>query len=210
MPLMLEDTISRLHKNGYGFVALAMRVKYPELVSLNNMTIFALTDGAIFTGGAHEYVTEVRFHIVPDQLMSHEDLIKLPTGTVLPTLVQGQHLIVTHGLGSGPGSVGAVGSGLFGINYVPVKDPDVVINSRVAVHGLIVPFPRLYLADAMANGLEIMRGTGESQEMCRARSATGQCNVVVVATGPVGPATAPAEAGATTRVRLMGFGDDGL
>ncbi|XP_078154156.1 fasciclin-like arabinogalactan protein 21 [Carex rostrata] len=210
VPLMLEDTISRLHKNGYGFVALAMRVKYPELVSLNNMTIFALTDGAIFTGGAHEYVTEVRFHIVPDQLMSHEDLIKLPTGTVLPTLVQGQHLIVTHGLGSGSGSVGAVGSGLFSINYVPVKDPDVVINSRVAVHGLIVPFPRLYLADAMANGLEIMRGTGESQEMCRARLATGQCNDMVVATGPVGPAAAPAEAGATTRVRLMGFGDDGL
>jgi hypothetical protein len=136
VPLMLEDAISRLHKNGYGFVARAMRVKYPELVSLNNMTIFALTDGAIFTG-AHEYVTQVRFHIVPDRLMSHEDLTRLPTGTVLPTLVQGQHLIVTHGLG--PGSVGAFGSGSFSINYVPVKDLDVVINSRVAVHGLIVP-----------------------------------------------------------------------
>ncbi|KAJ3685233.1 hypothetical protein LUZ61_014397 [Rhynchospora tenuis] len=207
VPLMLEDAISRLHKNGYGFVALAMRVKYPELVTLNNMTIFALTDAAIFTG-AHEYVTQVRFHIIPDQLFSHEDLMKLPTGTVFPTLVQGQHLIVTHGVG--PGMVGPVGSGLFSLNYVPVKDPDVVLNSRVAVHGLVVPFPRLYLADAMANGLEIMRG-GESQTMCHAGVGTGECdNVAVVAGPPVGPAAAPVEAADMARVRPMGFGDDGL
>ncbi|KAJ3674102.1 hypothetical protein LUZ60_006094 [Juncus effusus] len=219
VPLMIEDAISRLHKNGYGFLALAMRVKYQELVALTNMTVFALTDSAIFTGG-HEYVTEVRFHVIPNHLLSHAEMLKLPTGTFLPTLEEGKHLVVTHGVGTGTGTV-ILGSGLFSINYVPVKDPDVVINSRIAVHGLVVPFPKLYLADAMATGLQMMKsgpaGTtsmDQNELMCRAGIGGGtvQCADVAMAgtTGVAGPAPAPAEAAAAARVRFMGFGDEGL
>ncbi|XP_072992622.1 uncharacterized protein [Typha latifolia] len=141
VPFMIRDAIVRLRESGFGILALAIKVKYPVLAALSNMTIFALDDPAIFAGG-HAYLTEVRFHVVPDRLLTHDDLLRLPTGTILPTLVRGQYLVVTHG----SGSPGAIGSGLR-INYVPIKVPDVVNNSRVAVHSVCMPFPHLYLAD---------------------------------------------------------------
>ncbi|KAJ6733524.1 hypothetical protein OIU74_005323 [Salix koriyanagi] len=42
MRLMLRDAMLRLRNNGFTILSLAMRVKYPELVTLANMTVFAL------------------------------------------------------------------------------------------------------------------------------------------------------------------------
>ncbi|CAM0948807.1 unnamed protein product [Alopecurus aequalis] len=138
--VMLRDAIARLRDGGYGFVALAMRVKFAELERHANLTLFALDDQAIFVGGAHDYVSAVRFHIVPDRRLTRADLRRLRPGTVLPTLAgEGQSLVVTHASHHD-----------VRINYMPVKDPDVVVNSRVAVHGVYVPFPRIHLASLAA------------------------------------------------------------
>ncbi|KAI4988376.1 hypothetical protein ZWY2020_030006 [Hordeum vulgare] len=86
-------------------MALAMRVKFAELEKFANLTLFALDDPAIFVGGGHDYVSAVRFHIVPDHRLTRADLHRLRPGTVLPTLAgQGQSLVVTHGAGSASSS----------------------------------------------------------------------------------------------------------
>jgi hypothetical protein len=55
--IMIRDAISRLRDGGFGFVALAMRVKFAELEKFSNLTVFALDDQAIFTGRGHDYVS---------------------------------------------------------------------------------------------------------------------------------------------------------
>ncbi|RCV06134.1 hypothetical protein SETIT_1G139000v2 [Setaria italica] len=142
--IMIRDAISRLRDSGFGFVALAMRVKFAELEKLANLTVFALDDQAIFTGGGHGYVSAVRFHIVPGHRLTRADLLRLRPGSILPTLDgEDQKLVITSGAGSATDEVR--------INYIPVKEPDAVINSRVAVHGIYVPFPRLHLANLAAS-----------------------------------------------------------
>ncbi|CAN6465648.1 unnamed protein product [Victoria cruziana] len=130
MSLMLRDAMRRLRERGYSVVALALRVKYAELVGLHNMTIFALDDSAIFSG-SHAYVSNFRFHVVPNRLLSHDDLVTLPLGSVLPTLLKGESLLLT--------SAGAS----VRINYVPLRSQDVLRNLNVVVHGIFLPFPHL-------------------------------------------------------------------
>ncbi|XP_062201282.1 fasciclin-like arabinogalactan protein 21 [Phragmites australis] len=142
--IMIREAISRLRDGGFGFVALAMRVKFGELEKLTNLTVFALDDQAIFTGGGHGYFSSVHFHIVPGYRLTRADLLHLRPGTKLPTLAgEDQKLVITRGASSGSDEVL--------INYIPLKEPDVVINSRVAVHGIYVPFPRLHLANLAAS-----------------------------------------------------------
>ncbi|XP_051184382.1 uncharacterized protein [Lolium perenne] len=139
--IMLRDAIARLRDGGYGFVALAMRVKFADLERFANVTLFALDDQAIFVGGGHDYVSAVRFHVVPDHRLTRADLRRLRPGTILPTMAgEGQSLVVTHASNHD-----------VRINYIPIKDPDVVVNSRVAVHGVYVPFPRIHLANLAAS-----------------------------------------------------------
>ncbi|CAA6661416.1 unnamed protein product [Spirodela intermedia] len=138
--LMLRDAIVQLKESGYSILALAMRVKYPELSTLQNMTIFALDDAAIFAGG-HSYVTNVRFHVVPNRLLMYADLMKLRAGTILSTLVHGQSLVITHAH-----TGDTIESGLR-INYVPISRPDVVCNLKVVVHSIFLPFPHLLPSD---------------------------------------------------------------
>ncbi|XP_031497998.1 fasciclin-like arabinogalactan protein 21 [Nymphaea colorata] len=128
--LMLRHAMLSLRENGYSILALAMRIRYPDLVRLQNMTVFALDDGAIFSGG-HAYVHNVRFHIVPNRFLTHADLMAMPLGTVLPTLARGERLVVT-----------STGDGVR-INYVPIRSPDVLVNLHVVVHGVFLPFPHL-------------------------------------------------------------------
>ncbi|KAM3348106.1 hypothetical protein ACQJBY_021800 [Aegilops geniculata] len=135
---MIRDAIARLRDRGYGFMALAMRVKLAELERFANLTLFALDDQDIFVGGGHHYVSALRFHIVPDHRLTHADLLRLRTGMILPTLAgEGQSLFVTNGAGSASAYNYDVS-----INYMPIKELDVVVNSRIAVHGVYMPFPR--------------------------------------------------------------------
>ncbi|WVZ56139.1 hypothetical protein U9M48_006713 [Paspalum notatum var. saurae] len=176
--IMIHDAISRLRDGGFGFVALAMRVKFAELEKLPNMTVFALDDRAIFRGGGHGYVTAVRLHIIPGHRLTRADLLRLRPGTVLPTLAGEEHnLIITHGAGSATDEVR--------INYIPVKEPDAVINSRVAVHGIYVPFPRLHLANLAAS--VAVASAIQTNDTC---GVFGDCASTVMAS-----ATIPADQG---------------
>ncbi|KAF9611477.1 hypothetical protein IFM89_032447 [Coptis chinensis] len=138
MRLMLKDAMLRLHNNGFSVLCQALKVKYPEIVNLQNMTVFALDDASIFSGG-HAYLSNFRFHIVPNKMMLSSELMRLPTGTTLPTLDPGQSLMVTT---AGNGGVGQ----MMRINYVRIKMVDVVYNLKIAVHSIFLPFPHLHPA----------------------------------------------------------------
>ncbi|GAV75616.1 hypothetical protein CFOL_v3_19094 [Cephalotus follicularis] len=152
MRLMLRDSMLRLRGNGFSILSLAMKVKYAELASLNNMTMFALDDVAIFSG-SHGYISSVRFHIVPNHLLTMADLERLPVGTTLPTLERGQSLVVT----TAGGGVG-IGTAPLRINYVRVKVPDVMRNLKIVVHSVYLPFPRIHSTASVYDG--ILGGTG--------------------------------------------------
>ncbi|KAK7318568.1 hypothetical protein RJT34_03271 [Clitoria ternatea] len=136
MRLMLRDAMLRLRNNGFSILALAMRVKYAELVTLNNMTVFAIDDLSIFSG-SHSYISSVRSHIVPNHYLSIADLEKLPVGTTLPTLERGKPLLITTSGGGG------VGLAPMRINYVRVKVADVIRNVKIVVHSVYLPFPHI-------------------------------------------------------------------
>ncbi|XP_043694499.1 fasciclin-like arabinogalactan protein 21 [Telopea speciosissima] len=142
MQLMMRDAMLRLRNNGFSVLSLALWIKYAELVNLNNMTIFALEDESIFAGG-HAYINSVRFHIVPNRLILAADLGKLPEGTVLPSLESGQTLVVT--------TAGTGGASSVRINYVRVRNADVMHNLKIVVHSVVWPFPHIH-PSAFARG----------------------------------------------------------
>ncbi|XP_042494068.1 fasciclin-like arabinogalactan protein 21 [Macadamia integrifolia] len=137
MQLMLRDAMLRLRNNGFNFLSLALWIKHAELLSLRNMTIFALEDESIFAGG-HSFISSVRFHIVPNRMLMVTDLANLQEGTVLPSLESGQTLVVTT---AGTGEASSVR-----INYVRVRNPDVMHNLRIVVHSVVWPFPHIHQA----------------------------------------------------------------
>lgn len=151
MRLMLRDAMLRLRNNGFSIVSLALKVKYGELVNLNNMTIFALDDASIFSG-SHSYVNNVRFHIVPNRILSIADLGTLPAGTFFPTLVQGESLVIT--------TAGETPS--LRINYVRIKIPDLMRNLKIVVHSIFLPFPHLNPAATTSYSDNFVGTAGES------------------------------------------------
>ncbi|CAI0429024.1 unnamed protein product [Linum tenue] len=177
MRLMMRDAILRLRNNGFSILALAMRVKYPELIALSNMTIFALDDFSIFSG-SYSYISSVRFHIVPNQLLTIADLERLPVGCTLPTLESGQSLVVT---------TAASAAAPMRINYVRIKLPDVMRNLKIAVHGIYLPFPRIYQSTTPAAGAtqstveNTQADSASASSDCAAKSEKdGSCAMVPV------------------------------
>ncbi|KAA8515105.1 hypothetical protein F0562_018108 [Nyssa sinensis] len=136
MRTLLKDTMLRLRVGGYSLVALALREKYADLLDLQAMTVFALDDVSIFSGG-HKYISDLRFHIVPNRQLTAADLERLPTATALPTMERGTKLVVTTPGGGGPLAP-------MRINYVKIKSPDLVHNLKIVVHGLSLPFPHVH------------------------------------------------------------------
>ncbi|KAF7132800.1 hypothetical protein RHSIM_Rhsim09G0083400 [Rhododendron simsii] len=132
MRLMLNEAMLRLSGAGYGVVALALRVKYHELVPLQSMTVFALDDVSIFSGNGYAYVTGFRSHVVPDKLLMGADMAGLALGTALATLEPGKKLVVTNVKPT------------ISINYVKIKRFDLAYNPKVVVHGLSLPFPHVH------------------------------------------------------------------
>ncbi|EEF33395.1 fasciclin-like arabinogalactan protein 21 [Ricinus communis] len=143
--LMLRDAMLRLRNNGFSILSLATRVKYGELVSLSNMTIFALDDASIFSG-SHSYISSIRFHIVPNVYLSAADLERLPLGATLPTLERGQSLVVTTSSAGGT-------TVPMRINYVRLKVPDIIRNLKIVVHSVYLPFPRIDPAAVAFDGI---------------------------------------------------------
>ncbi|KAL8266228.1 hypothetical protein R6Q59_003572 [Mikania micrantha] len=174
MRLMLRDAMLRLRNSGFNIIALAMKMKSVELLNLQNMTVFALDDVSIFSG-SHSYVNNIRFHIIPNRLLTISDLEKISSGTLLPTLEPGQSLMVTTTAGDFTP---------MRINYVRIKVPDVMRNLKIVVHSIYLPFPHLhpsavsyeetgFTGDAL---LEMVNTTAASAGSCT-HQASGSCAV---------------------------------
>ncbi|KAL1810653.1 hypothetical protein DCAR_0622753 [Daucus carota subsp. sativus] len=186
MRLMLRDAMLRLRSTGFSVLSLAMKVKYAELVSLNSMTVFAIDDQSIFSG-SHSYVSSVRFHIVPNRLLPIFDLEKIPVGTELPTLEQGESLLVTAAGGRATP---------IRINYVRIKVPDVIRNLKIVVHSVYLPFPHLHNTAAAATAASALSPYGvaafpefNTTESCAATEGAvpGVCSSEVAPTAQVQP-----------------------
>ncbi|KAJ7945371.1 fasciclin-like arabinogalactan protein 21 [Quillaja saponaria] len=169
MRLMHRDAILRLRNNGFSILSLAMKVKYAELVTLNNMTVFAVDDVSIFSG-SQTYISNVRFHIVPNQYLTMADLERLPVGTALPSLERGQSLMITTA-GGGPTAAP------LRINYVRIKVPDVMRNVKIVVHSVYLPFPHIHLAAAAYDNILGGGGGGSdgTNHMPEDRPVDGSC-----------------------------------
>ncbi|KAH9668140.1 hypothetical protein KPL70_021313 [Citrus sinensis] len=95
------------------------------------MTVFAFDNMSIFSSSP-VYISNVRFHIVPNRYLRIGDLHRLPAGTTLPTLERGQSLTVTRG---------GVVTGPFRINLVRIMVPDIMNSLKIIVYGVNLPFP---------------------------------------------------------------------
>ncbi|KAI4329952.1 hypothetical protein MLD38_028274 [Melastoma candidum] len=141
MSFMLHDAIFRLRHGGYGVLSLAIKVRFNDLLSLTNVTLFAVDDSTIFNsednespGSDRDFAGNVRLHVLPNRYVGKDELRSLPVGTTMRTLKEGQDLMVT--------SAGGL-SGDVEINYARVKTPEVVRNLKVMVHALTLPFAKV-------------------------------------------------------------------
>ncbi|CAN4093405.1 unnamed protein product [Withania somnifera] len=165
---MLKDAMARLRSGGYTVVALAMRVRYPELANLKSMTVFAMDDLSILSIGiGHEYVANLGFHIVPNRLLMASELLELAPNTELMTMDKEGKLVVTTAGGNGPFVP-------MRINYVRIKNLDLVSNKRIVVHGLSTPFLRIRLHDQVADESASISDRSEvNQELNHAQEIIG-------------------------------------
>ncbi|XP_059298303.1 fasciclin-like arabinogalactan protein 21 [Lycium ferocissimum] len=180
MRFMLKDAIIRLRNNGYSIVALALRVKYAELSELKSMTIFALDDVSIFANGGHAYLTNFRFHVVPNKRIMAGEMVSFTSGNVLPTLDGDEKLVVTT---AGGGGVLAP----MKINYVRIVRFDLLHNSRIVVHGISVPFPHMHhqISDDHKGFVDQMEQP-QSQGQCDVTGIGGVCDVIHEGFAPAG------------------------
>ncbi|XP_016461563.1 fasciclin-like arabinogalactan protein 21 [Nicotiana tabacum] len=168
MRFMLKDAIIRLRNSGYSIVALALRVKYAELSELKAMTVFALDDVSIFASGGHAYLSNFRFHVVPNRRIMAGEMVSLPAGTVLLTLDGEEKLVVTT---AGGGGVLAP----MKVNYVRIVSFDLLHNSRIVVHGVSVPFPHMHHHTADQKAFAQME---QSRTHCDVTGNGGVCDVI--------------------------------
>ncbi|XP_047331743.1 fasciclin-like arabinogalactan protein 21 [Impatiens glandulifera] len=140
MRLMLRDAMLRLRISGYTVLAIALKVKYAELMDFSSFTVFALDDPSVFSSG-QSFVTDFRFHVVPNRLLLAEELEHLPAGTILPTMHNGHNLMVTTN--------GGIQHTPMRINYVQMARLDLLYNLKIAVHGITAPFPNVNLTAAL-------------------------------------------------------------
>ncbi|KAI3729804.1 hypothetical protein L6452_18474 [Arctium lappa] len=136
MRSLLKDAMIRLRMSDYTVLALLIQENLDQLLQLNSMTIFSVDDAGVF-GDGHTYVSNLRFHIVPNLRLMALGLMNLPSGSVLPTMEPGETLVVTV----------AGGEGLLSpmrINNVKVTSTNIVFNEGVVVHGIATPFPRVH------------------------------------------------------------------
>ncbi|KAI3506286.1 hypothetical protein L1887_28643 [Cichorium endivia] len=133
----LKDAMVGLRMNDYTVLALLLQENFDQLMQLSSMTIFAVDDAGVF-GDGHTYVTNFRFHIVPNQRLTASELLNLPLDSVLSTMEPGERLRVTVGGGGGPLSP-------MRINNVKITVTNIVFNQGIVVHGIAAPFPRVHL-----------------------------------------------------------------
>ncbi|KAL9673834.1 hypothetical protein QQ045_030096 [Rhodiola kirilowii] len=130
MRVMLDDATLRLRSSGFSTLALALKIRYEELQRLQSMTIFALSDVAIFRLG-HSYVQNLGFYIAPNSLITEEILTSYPKETEIQTMEPGNNLVITSTLSDGDELM---------INYVAVRALGFISNLNIVIHQISEPF----------------------------------------------------------------------
>ncbi|XP_071695215.1 uncharacterized protein [Rutidosis leptorrhynchoides] len=142
MRASLTDAVYRLRSNNdYSVLALLIQENLDMLSELYSLTIFAVDDANLF-GDGNTFVSNLRFHIVPNRRLIAVDLLNLPVDSELPMRVDGQRLMVTV---AGAGDLLAP----MRINNMKITNTDVVVNEGIVVHGIAAPFPRVSHTSAM-------------------------------------------------------------
>jgi len=127
-----------LRSNGYISFSVAMQLEEMDLIlakdqnNVSHVTVFAPTDQnfAYVASSSSLLAAMIRFHVVPTRLR-FSDLLRLPVGSGLPTLLPGRRLYIT-------GAYDAEHP--LTINNVPIVHPDVYSTHEVVVHGIFRPF----------------------------------------------------------------------
>ncbi|XP_071704575.1 fasciclin-like arabinogalactan protein 21 [Rutidosis leptorrhynchoides] len=130
---LLTDVVYHLRINSdYTVLALMIQENLDMLSQFYSMTIFAVDDAYLFDD-EHLFVSNLRFHIVPNQRLMAVDIMKLPVNSMLPTMIDSERLMVTV---AGGGSLLSP----MRINNVKITATDVVFNDGIVVHGIPAPF----------------------------------------------------------------------
>ncbi|KAI3794326.1 hypothetical protein L1987_36955 [Smallanthus sonchifolius] len=134
-PELLKEALYHLRIRDYTVLALLIQQNLHLFLRLNSMTIFAVNDAGVF-GDGHTFVSNFRFHVVPNQRLTALELISLPVGSELPTMVAGERLVITVAGGGGPLSP-------MRINNVRITSTNIVCNEGIAVHSIAAPLRRV-------------------------------------------------------------------
>ena len=101
-------------------------IKSPEILCLQNLIIFMISDDSIFLKGVEDFIKGDEY-TVPNRRLLLPYLIHLPANTRLPILLYGQSLIVTD-------------NEPFSINHVSLKILDAFTNRWLEMHDIVRPF----------------------------------------------------------------------
>lgn len=162
-----ENVLSALHLRGYTILVTTLEIYSVPLFPPNiNATIFAPSDAALASVNVASpiAVNILRYHVATMRL-SYKDLIRLPMGTMLNTLLPPNRLLVT----SVP-----EGTDIFKIDDVAISNPDIYSDETVMVHGVD------HIFNAIIFGLQMPFGRPASPPPPRA---------------PLAPSEAPAASG---------------
>jgi hypothetical protein len=146
---LVEEAMIGLRDRGYSVLAIALRLS-PSILGLDNLTVFSPDDDSIFLDAQEDYLNLVGYHVLPNRRLLYADLLRLPMGTTLKTLVgqdSSSSLLVTTNSSSSSRKEDAQVS----INYVAIQDSDAFSNAFIAVHGIPFPFPQLFATSTSAS-----------------------------------------------------------
>ncbi|XP_056177444.1 fasciclin-like arabinogalactan protein 21 [Syzygium oleosum] len=134
-----SPSLHQLHLNASralrraGFTAMAALLPVaPELFfSSPNATIFAIKDSFMANLSLTPWLMEevLRYHTSPLKL-SADDLLKMPQGSCLPTLLANKNVVITRSDAK---------RRLVEINRVAITHPNVFLGERLAIHGVLQP-----------------------------------------------------------------------
>ncbi|KAK7402008.1 hypothetical protein VNO78_13935 [Psophocarpus tetragonolobus] len=109
----------------------------------HNSTIFAIKDSAIKNTSHSLWFlkTLLLYHTTTSKAYSFDDLVNIPQGTCLSTLLPHKNVSLT-----------SVSPTLVHINHVPISNPNIFLRDNLAVHGVLAPFSPFLPQDLLLRG----------------------------------------------------------
>ena len=73
IPFMVQDAELRLRNEGYNILALALPIKSPEILCLQNLTIFRISENFIFFKGGEDLTNNLRYRCQQEAVVGRCD-----------------------------------------------------------------------------------------------------------------------------------------